>query len=267
MNFKQALSILLANPVSVIKDGIRSQSELYHKNQIVAKFGIEQLPSIDLLDLFPNLDEELHNYSYLDGTSTIPDILLLKLLARKFPEGAYLEIGSWRGESIANVADVLSDCTSVTLSANEMRELNFGEEFIKVHGLFSKDHAQIKSVKANSFKLDFATLNKTFDLIFIDGDHTFEGVLNDTRKSYSVRKNENSVLVWHDYGFSPEKVRHSVLNAILEGIPREKHKHLYHVSNTMCAVYLENQSHPVSQCRFPSYPNKKFSLRISASKL
>ena len=133
MNFKQALSILLANPVSVIKDGIRSQSELYHKNQIVAKFGIEQLPSIDLLDLFPNLDEELHNYSYLDGTSTIPDILLLKLLARKFPEGAYLEIGSWRGESIANVADVLSDCTSVTLSANEMRELNFGEEFIKVH--------------------------------------------------------------------------------------------------------------------------------------
>ncbi len=266
MNFKEALSILLSNPVSVIKDGIRSQSELFHKNKISAKFGITQLPTVDMLDLFPNLEEELHNYSYLDGTSTIPDILLLKQLARTFEACAYLEIGSWRGESIANVADVTNDCTSITLSADEMHSLNFGEDFVKVHGLFSKDHTQIKSIKANSFKLDFQTLQKKFDLIFVDGDHTYEGVLNDTIKSFSVRKNEESMMVWHDYGFSPEKVRHAVLHAILEGIPKAKHKNLYHVSNTMCAVYMENQPHQVSQSHFPSYPNKKFSLKISGRK-
>jgi len=266
MNFKEALAILFSNPVSVIKDGIRSQSELHHKNKILSHFGIEQLPTLDLLDLFPNLDEQLDNYSYLDGTSTIPDILLLKQLARQYNNCAYLEIGSWRGESIVNVANVTSDCTSVTLSADEMQALNFGEDFIKVHGIFSKEHTHITSVKANSFKLDFQTLNKKFDLIFVDGDHTFEGVLNDTRKSFSVRKNNQSVIVWHDYGFSPEKVRHSVLHAILQGIPKDKHKNLFHVSNTMCAIYLENQPHPVSKCHFPSYPNKKFSVKISARK-
>src|ERR1700719_3581279 len=61
------------------------------------------LPQIDLLELLPGLDETISPYSYLEGQALPTDIALLKGLARKRPGCRYLEIGSWRGESLANM--------------------------------------------------------------------------------------------------------------------------------------------------------------------
>ena len=137
MKKKEGLKILLRNPIGVLKEGVRVQQQNYYKNKISSEYKIQQLPTIDLLDLFPNLSENIDSYSFLNGTSLITDLILLKSLARRFDNCAYLEIGSWRGESLANISDVTDDCTSLTLSGDEMRSLNFGEKFIKVHGVFS----------------------------------------------------------------------------------------------------------------------------------
>ena len=83
-------------------------------------------------------------------------------------------------------------------------------------------------------------LDKKFDLIFVDGEHGFKAVKIDTRNVFALRKDANSNIVWHDYGYDTEDVRFEVLAAILSGIPKKEHSKLYHVSNTMCAVYLEN---------------------------
>lgn len=261
------LKILLQNPLAVLNNGIWIREQEYYKKNMLSKYNIQQLPTIDLLDLFPEIDEEINSYSFLGGTSMITDLLLLKLLAKKYENGSYLEIGSWRGESIVNVANIMPDCTSLTLSADEMLSFNFSEDFVKVHGIFSHHVKSIKTIEHNSRTFDFSKLDKKFDLIFVDGDHTYEGVLNDTQKTFYLRKNEQSVIVWHDYGFDTENVRHNVLMGILDGIPKEKHGNLYHVSNTMCAVYIENLNLSTTQTRFPSYPNKKFSLKVSAKRM
>jgi hypothetical protein len=261
------LKIFLQNPLAVLMNGVRIREQAYYKKKIISKYNIQQIPTIDLLDLFPDFNEEINSYSFLGGTSLITDMLLLKLLAKQYDNGAYLEIGSWRGESIVNVADVMPDCTSLTLSPDEMRSFNYSEDFVKVHGIFSHHVKSIKIIEHNSRTFDFSKLNKEFDLIFIDGDHTYEGVLNDTQKTFSLRKNEKSVIVWHDYGFDTENVRHNTLLGILDGIPKEKHGNLYHVSNTMCAIYIEGLNLPTTYTKFPSYPNKKFSLKVSASRI
>lgn len=98
-------------------------------------------------------------------------------------------------------------------------------------------------------------------------DHSYEGVLNDSKKVFSLRKNEKSIIVWHDYGSSTEIVRHTTLKAILDGIPKDKHHNLYHVSNTMCAIYIEKIDLLTYYTKFPSFPNKVFSLKIRAKKL
>ncbi|MBE0673970.1 MAG: class I SAM-dependent methyltransferase, partial [Bacteroidales bacterium] len=243
-------------------EGVKAREQEYYRKKLIKEYNTEQLPTISILDLFPDLEEEIQSYSFLSGTSLITDLVLLKSFARKRSGCAYLEIGSWRGESLVNVSDVTEDCTSLTLSADEMRQLNFGEEFIKVHGVFSNHIQSIKRIEANSHTFDFNKLDKKFDLIFIDGDHSYEGVLNDTRKVFQLRKNQNSVIVWHDYGFHTEDARYTTLKAILDGVPKEKHKNLYHVSNTMCAVYIETIDLPKQFTKFPSYPDKKFSLKI-----
>lgn len=267
MNKKLALKVLFNNPIEVIKEGIRVREQAYFKKKLISEHNTEQLPTIDILDLFPDLNEEIDSYSFLIGTSLITDLVLLKSLAQKYDECAYLEIGSWRGESLVNVSNVTKDCTSLTLSPDEMRTLNFKEDFIKVHGVFSDHIDTINRIGANSYTYDFNQLNKKFDLIFVDGDHSYKGVLNDTLKVFPLRKNDQSIIVWHDYGFNTENTRYSTLKGILDGIPKEKHKNLYHVSNTMCAVYIENLDLPTQFTKFPSFPNKKFSITLKGKKI
>ncbi|MGH7929613.1 MAG: class I SAM-dependent methyltransferase, partial [Candidatus Binatia bacterium] len=236
---------------------MQAAREHHAMNAVRADYTMNQLPTIDLLELFPDFEEELSAYSFLEGTSLITDMMLLKKLARSYPACNYLEIGSWRGESLINIAEVARHCTSITLSPDEMRQLKISQEFVDVHGIFSKGAANITEILHNSRTFDFSTLRQDFDLIFIDGDHSYEGVLNDTRKTFGLRRDSSSVIVWHDYGFAPETVRHTVLKAILDGVPAEKHQHLYHVSNTMCAIYAEGRDFATYQTAFPSYPNKK----------
>ncbi len=83
-----------------------------------------------------------------------------------------------------------------------------------------------------------------------------------------LRKNNKSIIVWHDYTYLDiGQLRYGTLMAILDAIPKEKHKNLYYVSNTMSAVYIEDveiTKHP----HFSAYiPDKTFSINIRAKHL
>ncbi|MBN2214029.1 MAG: class I SAM-dependent methyltransferase [Bacteroidales bacterium] len=264
MKKTELIKLLIKHPVSIFKKGIDAQQEKLFIDSLISDYKIDRLPTIDLLELFPGFEETLTTYSFLEGTSLITDIMLLKKLAKSYPECNYLEIGSWRGESIINVSEVSTHCTSVTLPPSEM---NTDKRYTDVHGVFSKNAKNLTEILHNSHTFDFNTLDQKFDLIFIDGDHSYKGVLNDTKKTFNLRKDSNSVIVWHDYGVSTETVRHSVLKAILDGIPPENHKYLYHVSNTICAVYIENRNFSCYRTEFPTFPNKKFSVQVKAGKI
>jgi hypothetical protein len=81
-------------------------------------------------------------------------------------------------------------------------------------------------------------LNKKFDLVFIDGDHHYEMVKNDTEKVLRYLAHERTIVVWHDYARNPETVRWEVLAGILSGCQPGLHQNIYHVAHTLCAVYI-----------------------------
>ncbi|MBK9593258.1 MAG: class I SAM-dependent methyltransferase [Crocinitomicaceae bacterium] len=254
---------LILNFKTILKYGFARFDEDRYQKKCLQNFGKLQLPTIDLSDISTRNYEEIYPYSFLDGTSMLTDIFLLRTLAQQLPDCHYLEIGSWRGESLANVAQVAKSATSITLSAKEMNKLGFSEKFISNHGIFTKDLDNVSTYYENSHTFDFKKLEDKFDLIFVDGDHTHIGVFNDTKKVFNLRRDNNSFIVWHDYGYSAETVRYSVLHAILAAIPVEKHKNLYHVSHTACAIYCENILLDSHTTHFPSTPNKVFKVNMS----
>ena len=81
-------------------------------------------------------------------------------------------------------------------------------------------------------------LNKKFDLIFIDGDHSTEAVRRDTKKMFSYLNNDQSIIVWHDAKVDTEYPRYEVLLGIYQALPYEMHGNIYLVENSLCAVYI-----------------------------
>lgn len=207
------------------------------KNEFLKKYPhVETLPQINFSDLSEDFEETV-DLCFLDGGSLPTDLALLKTLAKK--KRNYFEIGTWRGESVWNVAKVVEDCTTFNLSRDEIITLGIDKRYAELHGVISKKNPSIRHLEGNSKTFDFGSLHKKYDLIFIDGDHSYEMVKNDTEKVFQNLVHEDSVVVWHDYAFNPEIVRYEVFMGILDGLPKKYHRNLYHVANSMCAVFIK----------------------------
>ena len=88
-------------------------------------------------------------------------------------------------------------------------------------------------------------------------------VLNDTKKVFKNLLHENSIVVWHDYAYSAQKIRYEVFKAILDAVGDENHQYLYHPKNTMCAIFTKAQL-PTTVFDEMEIPQKIFELKIDS---
>ncbi|HQN16550.1 MAG TPA: class I SAM-dependent methyltransferase [Bacteroidales bacterium] len=256
----KALGMIVRRPylLNLIND-----DEQVKKNYVEHYYRLgDGLPTVDIMHYMPE-GEDIFPYSFLEGSSLPTDFALLRGICRKNNVEDYLEIGTWRGESVANVAPLAKNCYTLNLPDEEMRKSGLDEAYIAMHRFFSKDFPNVTHLQANSMTFDFASLNKKFDLIFLDGDHHAEAVAHDTRTAFSLLKDEKSVIVWHDYGLSTETPRYDVLSGILDGCPPNCIEHLYHVSNTLCALFTREKL-PASFISPNTRPQKQFEIKIHA---
>ncbi len=257
----KALGLIIKQP-SLLNHVINSDEAM--KAQVVKKYNLPHgLKSVDLLDLVPGFHETVFPFSGLEGSSTPLDIALLRSLAKSYTHCSFLEIGTWRGESVANVAFVAHDCVTVNLPDEEMLAMGHHEKYVGLHRFFSNKLKNVMHLQKNSRTFDFKTLNKKFDLIFVDGDHHYESVKNDTAKVFELLRDESSVIVWHDYLRHSGEVRYEVLAGILDGAPAPFRNNIYSVSNTLCAIFTR-KSYPAAFPEQHSNPNKVFNIEIKA---
>src|SRR5690606_37465382 len=102
---------------------IINDNDLWQR-KVQKKYHLSQgLPQVLLDDLFPSFSEELHSFSFMGGGSLPTDIALLKSLCRQFNNAAYFEIGTWRGESVRNVAEIARECYTLNLSRQQILDL------------------------------------------------------------------------------------------------------------------------------------------------
>ena len=260
----KAVSMIISKPY--LLNLIIENNESF-KKKAIKKYNIQTgLKQIDLCTLFPEFEEIVNPFAFLDGGSLPIDIALLKALAKKYSVENYLEIGTWRGESVANMASVVSECYTVNLPDDDIMDFTNNEDYVKAHRFFSGSLNNVKHIAANSNNFDFNTLNTKFDMVFVDGDHHYHSVKKDTQTAFDIVKSDNSIIVWHDYLSHSGEIRWDVLMAILDGCPSGKRGKLFHVSNTLCAAYLpddieSNDYKPYKQ------PNKKYIVTIEQKKI
>lgn len=258
----RALGLILRQPylLNLIND-----DERVKQRYVAKKFNLpEGLPTLDITNIIGE-EEVIEPYSFLEGSSLPTDFALLRALCRTNQVEDYLEIGTWRGESSANVAPLVKNCVTINLSDDEMIRHGLSQAYVGMHRFFSKTLANVDHIQADSRTFDFSSLHKKFDLIFLDGDHHADSVASDTSNAFRLLRDDNSVIVWHDYGTGTETPRFEVLAGILDGCPNEAIRHLYHVSNTLCAIYTKKE---LKSSFIPANaaPDKHFLIKLKVIK-
>ncbi|MEN8202687.1 MAG: class I SAM-dependent methyltransferase [Bacteroidota bacterium] len=231
------------------------------------RYGLpDGLPVIGMDQLVPGGPVSLGPMTFLDGGSLPTDMMLLATLAECIDNCHYFEIGTWRGESVATISSRAKSCSTLSLTDEEMRQMGMKESTIASHRLFSEDLSNVTHLRGDSREFDFAAMDRKFDLVFIDGDHHYETVASDTRNVFRHLVCENSIVVWHDYGFHPDKVRFEVMAAILDGAGSERMGQIYHVAHTKCAIYTGKRysSRPAS---FPVLPEEYYTFELIRNKM
>jgi len=170
----KAISLIIKQPALLNK--VLDDKDV-NKKEVVRSYNLpEGLKTIDILDLFPDFEETVQPFCSLDGGSTPLDLALLKAIAKSKPECDYFEIGTWRGESVANVASVAKHCTTLNLPDKDMLEMGLDKRYVDLHRFFSKELKNVTHLQANSQSFDFSPHFNKYDLVFIDGDHHYESV-------------------------------------------------------------------------------------------
>ena len=246
----------------LLKELLKYTNEAEKRIYVQKKSGLKTgLPLVDLTEIVPHFAEDISNYTFLEGTSSTIDIAFIKALCRQYDRCKYLEIGSWRGESLFNIAPVVSQCTSISFSADQVLSRFHNKTMADSLQIFSKGIKNVRHIEADSLTFNFDSLNEKFDVIFVDGDHTYNGVKSDARNAFRMLKDESSVIIFHDCGFGFEDNRYEVIAGILDGTPPEKRKFIYRVSNTLCGIYTTRKLNLLNKTD-PQFPNKVFTVQI-----
>ena len=76
--------------------------------------------------------------------------------------------------------------------------MGYDKSYIESMSSLIENNSKIKQHHGNSLQFDFKKLDCKFDLIFIDGNHSFEYVKSDTIKVFKHLVHSKSIVVWHD---------------------------------------------------------------------
>ena len=256
----KALFAILRNPW--LLNNVLSDDSVWNRYILKIHEFTNGLSLLDINLICPDFSETLECFAFLDGGSLPTDIALLKSLSKKVESCKYFEIGTWRGESVVNVAENAAECYTLNLSKEELQSLGLSDRYADNHGLFSKGKKNIIHLTGNSLTFDYQSLDKKFDLIFIDGDHHYDFVKSDTENIFRHLVHDKSIVVWHDYGFQADKIRYEVMAAILDGVGSERAPLVYHVAHTKCAIYTGKKMSAAS-VDFPIVPEAYFNMEIS----
>jgi len=206
-----------------------------YTDTLVETYNIRE---INLGKFLENSDvRHIDDVTFMRGGSGLLDYLFLKALIITFQFQTYLEIGTFMGESIAAVSDLVRKCYSISLPDEDL------EPFFKKMGkanfsrYFSYKKKNVVYYTIDSKLFDYHQIDDHIDLVFIDGNHRYEGIIIDTKKIFQFINPEETIVVWHDFK-QQGKYRIETVKAVFDALPKEIHKNIFAVDNNMCGIYI-----------------------------
>lgn len=139
-----------------------------------------------------------------DMVLPLSDLMALAAICKTLSPRRVMEIGTFTGETTWTMAHNLplsSEILTLDLPPDEI-PANF-QRYVAGEAFQGTPEAkQINQLYGWSERFDFTPYYGTIDLIFIDGDHTYDAVRNDTAQALKLVK-PGGIVIWDDYRYLP----------------------------------------------------------------
>jgi predicted O-methyltransferase YrrM len=186
---------------------------LYQPKHIDVEFPIDPyiIPKTDILEIIGD-DKCIYDGVYECGFGHITEFELKTIcqIVNKVKPKTIFEIGTFEGRTTLNMALNAPEANIYTLdlpvsgleaveSKVEVGEIAYINKDVSGSRFIGKSVAQqIHQLLGDSATFDFSPFYDSIDLMFIDGSHAHDYVLNDTEKALKLIK-KGGIILWHDY--------------------------------------------------------------------
>ncbi|MGH7838028.1 MAG: O-methyltransferase [Candidatus Binataceae bacterium] len=170
-----------------------------------------------LPELSPELARRIYSWPVVlpplvnlhDGTQDLPGLVSLLAIAKAIDAQRVFEIGTFTGVTTLALALNLPHATIHTLdlptqAKGSLRIDTDDAKYMPDHAVrrvftdWTKAAARIVQHEADSAKFAFEKLGPQFDLVYVDGAHSYEYVRNDTEAAFRIVAADGAI-VWDDY--------------------------------------------------------------------
>ena len=161
----------------------------------------------DLLSPQPGSDTwvMLEAAAHIDGWMTKPELAFLYSIGLSMPDGAVVvEVGSWKGRSTVAIAEGIAGKNARLVSVDTFR----GDAAIGAHdpeeilAEFRRNTAHVgflETIVSDSVDAAASVPDRSLDWLFIDADHSYDGVRTDLA-AWAPKLKPGGLMSGHDYG-------------------------------------------------------------------
>ena len=182
---------------------------------------VPEAPGIGVWELVTeNVSIQLREPVAVNGNTSLQELAVLAALVAQRRPLRIFEIGTFDGRSTVNMAvnttpdaevftlDLPAGMASSTALTTDPHDIQFVEKPTSGARFAGADvSSRITQLRGDSATFDFGPYRGTVDLVFIDGSHSYEYVLSDSRNALDMLRAGGGVVLWHDYGVWPGVTR------------------------------------------------------------
>jgi len=170
-------------------------------------------PPLEISSLVPaQVCVRLHEQAYDWSTTRLVELFVIAELLQAQQPAACFEFGTFHGRTTLNMAANTPEQTviyTLDLPRAQMNRTAFKPDPFQrrmadkaMSGTRYRgtgwEH-KIQQLYGDSATFDYAPYQGKMDFVFIDGAHTYEYVLNDSRKAIDLLRGGKGIILWHDY--------------------------------------------------------------------
>jgi len=176
----------------------------------------EELPVVSIKNLCSPSGTRFREIEENDGNITPVELGVINAICATYKPEKIFEIGTFDGRTTLNMA-VNTDAEIFTLDLPEGQETAFetvaedipylkkpvshiGRRFQSAAGDDLPSVNRITQLYGDSATFDYSPWLGAMGLVFVDGSHTYEYVINDTDAAFRLLRPEGGIILWHDYG-------------------------------------------------------------------